>query len=217
LKFFTIANALKCQNTYENFLSPVTEWARFRVTGKLRRYLKERLTLEGCDSRRGWIRAFERWQLLNLCSDDLGVEPLLPYDLNEHNTGIFHLRSDLAKLEGMTEFMASEVITDFIQYSNTISKKFQDLKVKQRIKQYDFEKKLSASTLHPHESLDLDSKYSVSEVNGVVSMILDGYQEKPFSINSALYKKFSRILADNNKPLEIIYCLVARYEALEGV
>jgi hypothetical protein len=61
-------------------LKPPVEWNRFVVNTNLRKFLKDRLLKEGCDSRRGWIRAFERWQLHHKCESNktgLYIDPII--------------------------------------------------------------------------------------------------------------------------------------------
>ena len=81
LRFFFLV--LYFTSSFPLKLQPSIEWARFVVNSKLRRYLKDKLLQEGCDSRRGWIRAFERWQLhnkfesRNTLSETL--DPIIPF------------------------------------------------------------------------------------------------------------------------------------------
>lgn len=46
----------------ENKPTPSEELLRFEAYTRLRQRMYELIRKEGCDSRRGWVRAFERWQ-----------------------------------------------------------------------------------------------------------------------------------------------------------
>ena len=94
---------------------PRIEWARFVVNVNLRKQLKQFLQDEGCDSSRGWIRAFERWELYHLCRATLSsstipshlYDPLVPSSADETNRELFI--TDLSNLEGMNKERAIRV------------------------------------------------------------------------------------------------------------
>ena len=203
-----------------------------------------------------WVRAFERWQLLNLCLEDISgnEEPLLlSADLTLDDIAVSELQSDLENLEGMNADMATRVVKDFIQYVNKISSNFSTLKVKQLEKEnphisdeVDFfkltkqqlqvilqERRLPISGLKTdlinrlkqsqNENLDEEQAFNstsnicMTEEDGVLSLRLEPYQHKPFIINKDVFNKLSLLPQSPNMSKSLIYCLLARYEALEGV
>jgi hypothetical protein len=233
--------------SYGLLLQPTVEWARFVANSNIRGYLKDRLSKEGCDSRRGWIRAFERWQLMDLCITDTQKTPLFSANVTENDLAMSYFQQDLANLEGMDVDMAKNVIEDFKGYVNEVSSKFNILINKlQRTDtsatdaNTDF-KKLKKSQLQvmlqeknlPTDGLKEDlitrlllsrlndedgsKDVAISEDNGVVMLKLEPFQRKPFYINKDVYSKLAASVKSPHLSRNLIYCLLARYEALEGV
>lgn len=102
-------------------LSPHLEVIRFRAYSLLRKKLaylvKEK---ENVDSRRGWLKVFERWQMLSKI-DNAGEQqrdPLLPDTtaISIHTA----LVSELSLLEGMSPDAAHRVAVEIEKYSNQL-------------------------------------------------------------------------------------------------
>jgi hypothetical protein len=74
--------------TLTSSTSTLVEIARFEAYTSLRKNFQKFLLAEGCVSRRGWIRAFERWQFnskiseLDILQNENYNEPLLPSSNN---------------------------------------------------------------------------------------------------------------------------------------
>eukprot|EP01041_Mallomonas_annulata_P011759 gene11759-24658_t len=96
---------------------PIVEIARFEAYSLLRKQLQQFLLEEGCVSRRGWIRAFERWQInAKIEENDMGHnsgDPLLPSS-TIINKDLIH---DLSKLDDMTIEAAQRVAMKLHQQS----------------------------------------------------------------------------------------------------
>lgn len=76
----------------------------------------------------------------------------------------------------------------------------------------------SSSATSASSSSESDSNtYSIQHQSGVTALRLEPHQKKPFLINTDLYERLSSALRQQGKPESLIYCLLARYEALEGV
>lgn len=228
-------------------IQPTVEWARFVANSKIRGYLKDRLSKEGCDSRRGWIRAFERWQLMDLCITDTQKTPLFTANVTGNDLAMSYLQQDLANLEGMDVDMANNVIRDFKEYVNEVSSKFNILSYKLRrtdtiatnenidlkklkktqlqvlLKEKDLstdglkEDLITRLLLSRLDDEDGSKDIAISEENGVMTLKLEPYQRKPFYINKDVYKKLASSVTNQHSATKLIYCLLARYEALEGV
>ena len=100
-------------------VNPIDEQTRYEAYSRLRQRMFELVRGENCDSRRGWIRAFERWQYLskNYEWGDIGkkspsylasLDPLLP-SLAFDNPAEVSLFEDLSKLDGMSADAAKRV------------------------------------------------------------------------------------------------------------
>ena len=92
---------------------PIDEQTRYEAFNRLRQRMFDLVRGENCDSRRGWIRSFERWQFTSKTYEgslgSLGVldniaflDPLLP-SVAENNPAEQSLFEDLKKLENMSE------------------------------------------------------------------------------------------------------------------
>jgi Phosphorylated CTD interacting factor 1 WW domain len=87
---------------------PIDEQTRYEAFNRLRQRMFDLVRGENCDSRRGWIRSFERWQFTSKTFEgSLGgniafLDPLLP-SVAENNPAEQNLFEDLKKLENMTE------------------------------------------------------------------------------------------------------------------
>ena len=57
-----IARDMVQKHQINNKPTPSEELLRFEAYTRLRQRMYELIRKEGCDSRRGWVRAFERWQ-----------------------------------------------------------------------------------------------------------------------------------------------------------
>ena len=105
-------------------VNPIDEQTRYEAYSRLRQRMFELVRAENCDSRRGWIRAFERWQYLSKnheWSDEgarsletlASLDPLLP-SLPLNNPAEVNLFEDLQKLDGMS-FDAAKRVSRKIQ------------------------------------------------------------------------------------------------------
>ncbi len=259
----------------KNFaLEPRVEWARFVVNVNLRKQLKQLLQDEGCDSSRGWIRAFERWELYHLCRASLSTsviapnlyDPLVPSSADEANRA--SLISDLANLGDMNEEKAIRVTDKLYRSADHMIQRTQRLEnmVKEKRKSKDTSSTSSSSSIDDSSYkklkveqlkallkerglpisgikgvlidrlLDSDKNNNdisesdtendtnsdwkesirVTEDKGVVYMDLDKLemtQNPPFKLNVDVY---NGLLQQVDGDLSIIYCLMARYEGLEG-
>lgn len=105
-------------------VNPIDELTRYEAYSRLRQRMFELVRAENCDSRRGWIRAFERWQYLSKnyeWSDDgarffenlASLDPLLP-SLPLNSPAEVNLFEDLQKLDGIS-FDAAKRVSRKIQ------------------------------------------------------------------------------------------------------
>jgi Phosphorylated CTD interacting factor 1 WW domain len=87
---------------------PIDEQTRYEAFNRLRQRMFDLVRGENCDSRRGWIRSFERWQFTSKTFEgSFGgniafLDPLLP-SVAENNPAEQNLFEDLKKLENMSE------------------------------------------------------------------------------------------------------------------
>ena len=87
---------------------PIDEQIRYEAFNRLRQRMFDLVRGENCDSRRGWIRSFERWQFTSktfegsLEGNIAFLDPLLP-SVAENNPAEQNLFEDLKKLENMSE------------------------------------------------------------------------------------------------------------------
>ena len=95
-------------------LCPRLELARY--SARVWRQAHDLVRIEGCDSCRGWVRAFERWQLVSKLLGDLDVtsdfsvlDPLLPCREPPHDLAYQSLHADLSHLDNMNAELAEEV------------------------------------------------------------------------------------------------------------
>ena len=94
---------------------PTFEMTRLEAIAKLRKRMHLLIRKEGCDSRRGWVRAFERFHFHSGVIDDFRfhtiegkpVDPFLPSGTSEKARTL--LRRDLEQLEGMSQEAAARV------------------------------------------------------------------------------------------------------------
>ena len=106
--------------------TPSLEIARYEAYSFLRKRLQNLLLNEGCISRRGWIRAFERWQCNSkLHEGSVTGDPILPstdYIDNDFMT-------DLSKLDNMTVPLATKVAKQLQMDSVRLSNKIKQLDI----------------------------------------------------------------------------------------
>jgi hypothetical protein len=101
-------------------VTPVDEQTRYEAYNRLRQRMFEIVRGEYCDSRRGWIRAFERWQYnsktyewgeyLNKITENEKsyLDPLLP-SISRDNPAQHSLFENLCKLDGMSNDGAERI------------------------------------------------------------------------------------------------------------
>lgn len=93
-------------------VNPFDEQTRFEAYNRLRQRMFDLVRGEKCDSRRGWVRSFERWQYLSknyewspeytqVVGNLAFLDPLLP-SVYENNPAELNLFEDLKKLENMS-------------------------------------------------------------------------------------------------------------------
>lgn len=98
---------------------PIDEQTRYEAYNRLRQRMFDLVRGEKCDSRRGWVRSFERWQYLSknfewskervkYVGNLAFLDPLLP-SVSENNPAEINLFEDLKKLENMSPDGASRV------------------------------------------------------------------------------------------------------------
>ncbi len=90
--------------------NPIFESTRFELNTKLRNRLHRLVRQEGIDSRRGWVRCFERFQLNSLIIGETEADVLLPSGC-ARSTAL--LEKDLLLLEGMTAEKARSIASTF--------------------------------------------------------------------------------------------------------
>ena len=119
--------------------SPPRELLRCRAYKRCRKRLQETLIQQGCNSRRGWVRSFERWQLVGKLLEDLDgnddvnnelstlkLDPMIPTKQCPLSQEI--LIQDLTALEGMDASKASIVAKDLAEYSRKMAEGVSKLK-----------------------------------------------------------------------------------------
>jgi hypothetical protein len=101
-------------------VTPVDEQTRYEAYNRLRQRMFELVRGEKCDSRRGWIRAYERWQYNSKTyewgeyldrineSDKSSLDPLLP-SISSDNPAQHSLFENLCKLNGMSSDGAKRI------------------------------------------------------------------------------------------------------------
>ena len=154
---------------------PRIEWARFVVNVNLRKQLKQFLQDEGCDSSRGWIRAFERWELYHLCRATLSsstipshlYDPLVPSSADETNRELFI--TDLSNLEGMNKERAIRVADKLYKSADYMIQRTQRLYG--IVKETKGEKKSEATSSMSSSSSSDDSEYKKMKVDQLKALL----------------------------------------------
>ena len=113
--------------------TPTEEQTRFESYTRLRHKLHTLVQAAGCDSRRGWVRAFERWQYLaktyemEQCADPTSssaVDPLIP-SMAAGNPADALLVADLQRLDNMpagaAERIAAQIVADSARLSKALA------------------------------------------------------------------------------------------------
>lgn len=104
-------------------VTPYSESIRFKAYSTLRQKMSYLVkTKEGVDSRRGWLKVYERWQqVAKLEEHKIGInrDPLIPSTRLDSVHAI--LVEELSFLEGMTKEGAIRVANEVIEYSCKLS------------------------------------------------------------------------------------------------
>ena len=205
--------------------NPVQELARYVFYNKLRRRFQQLLLSEGIVSRRGWIRAFERWQFnskLNT-SNNLLVDPLLP-SISQDGKETFesmNLLQDLMMMDNMTQSIAEKITQQITRDSTSgIRQITQANKFYKRIEGFE-EGDLEVESL-PERSIQ-SSGVIVEKKRYTVDLKLNQVDSERFifRLNHDYYQHLLKrwrtsALKSNTSFFDDVYCLLVRYEALEG-
>lgn len=111
-------------------ISPDEERFRLQSFRSLRKRMFDLVRGEGCDSRRGWIRAFERWQFISTSSKySTDIELLIPSGtIKEMKSANDYLFNDLCKLENLSEKGAKYIANQITKESKILSIALQSYK-----------------------------------------------------------------------------------------
>ena len=112
-------------------VNPIDEQTRYEAYSRLRQRMFELVRAENCDSRRGWVRSFERWQYVSKNYewrvDDskspeyfTSLDPLLP-SIAENNPAQQSMFEDLSKLDGMSVDGAKRISVKILTDSSNLS------------------------------------------------------------------------------------------------
>ena len=119
--------------------TPEEEQIRYESYTRLRQKMHRLVRAEGCDSRRGWVRAFERWQYLakthemeHLDTASVPLEPLIPSMASGNPAGAL-LITDLQRLDNMPEGAAKRVAEQIVADSARLSRALA-ARIQQRVK-----------------------------------------------------------------------------------
>ncbi len=194
--------------------NPIFESTRFELNTKLRQRLHRLVQGEGIDSRRGWVRAFERFQLNSIVINSEG-DVLLPSGCAK-STAL--LERDLLLLDGMTPEKATRIASTFsedtqkateaikVRFSSLLPK-LEERGVKQGVE-------ILGNSYNDHVSLRLTE-------NGEVDSKKAAYLQQDYrlvSISGAHLRKLRSLWGEGEDEAfnADVYSLLTRYQALEG-
>lgn len=205
--------------------NPVQELARYVFYNRLRRRFQQLLLSEGVVSRRGWVRAFERWQFnskLNT-STSLLFDPLLPSLTSDGITAFesVHLIQDLMNMDNMTLPIAQRISQQITRDSTSGIKQIIDAN------RFHIPTEVSAP-----DDIDLDalpeqsiqgSGIAVDRRRYTVDFRLNSVDKERFvfRLNHEYYTHLQTLwrkssAARRTSFFDDVFCLLVRYEALEG-
>ena len=183
---------------------PIDEQTRYEAYNRLRQRMFDLVRGENCDSRRGWVRSFERWQYLSknyewspeytqLVGNLAFLDPLLP-SVSENNPAEQNLFEDLKKLENMSFDGASRVSRSIQRDSAHLSDQlFKRMMLRIRKERDQTESSFSVTVVSNKYNGDL--KVSLEGNNGIdIPSVL----HRVFTISAAHALKL-RLLFDWNK------------------
>ena len=191
--------------------NPIFESTRFELNTKLRQRLHRLVQAEGIDSRRGWVRAFERFQLNSIVINSEG-DVLLPSGCAK-STAL--LERDLLLLDGMTLEKAKRIASTFSEDTQKATKAIkarfsmllpalEERGVKQGVE-------VLSNSYNDHVSLrlhEIDSKKAAH--------LQQDY--RVVSISGAHLRKLRSLWGEGEDEAfdADVYSLLTRYRALEG-
>ena len=209
--------------------NPPVELLRCRAWKKCRTRLKTSLSQVGCDSRRGWIRVFERWQLICKLSEDLDsseipkdhqLDPLIP----TLDTKLSHsiLIAELTALDGMDSKRANSVADGLIEYAKNMASGVTKLEDQVSV---DAPGVGTVSIKSKDEKLRKwnSESHSITETDMNTIEMYMGTTQQVFPLTRDAFGKLSKAWQSNNHHtipkqefLNDLFCLLVRYHALEG-
>jgi phosphorylated CTD-interacting factor 1 len=170
---------------------PIDEQTRYEAYNRLRQRMFDLVRGENCDSRRGWVRSFERWQYLsknfewsNEYTQNVGnlafLDPLLP-SVYENNPAEQNLFEDLKKLENMSVDGASRVSRSIQRDSAYLSDQLFKRMMLRISKERDQTASLFSVNVVPNKN-NGDLKVSLEGSNGIET---SGARHRVFTISAA--------------------------------
>jgi hypothetical protein len=215
---------------------PAVELVRYAAWARVRRKAQTLIREEGCESRRGWIRAFERWQLVVKLFDDLDIpldtmeiergplamvmpDPLIPTRV--HRTSYQMLVTDLNNLEGMKDpACATRICNELHEYARDVAISVARLESDLNTKGVDILHKLKIEKEHKPLRRWGGAGKGIETNNNTAIMygLYYGSSKKVFKVNDITLSKLKKAYNRDNKEtfLEDLFCLLVRYESLEG-
>ena len=218
-----------------SFNYPAIEMARFYLYARLRKILNSKIKEEGVESRRGWIRVFERWTLYSKSIEGpQSSDPLFP-SVYPNKIDYSTLVAELAYLEGMDIMKAQRVADVLISNSLYFSSKLSEQTLRTKSKGA-----VSLAT-HPAPRNKIDVEF-IGETAFLKLLPQQVIKTKtnlrrPFKININCLKKLSQLWSPtmlSSAPIDDIpgewkqlkksktaflsdvFVLLARYNSLEG-
>ena len=225
--------------------TPAEEQTRFESYTRLRHKVHTLVQAAGCDSRRGWVRAFERWQYLaktyemEQCADPTSsstVDPLIP-SMAAGNPANALLVADLQRLDNMpagaAERIAAQIVSDSARLSKALATYIQnhDNNAATATAVAATEVIPGWAAAHPSSAVEV----SVDQHNGDLRLRLRAQAAGPvaaatlvrqmrvYTLGRAHAEKLHALWRATNKDdgrpsgfYEDVFCLLVRYAALEG-
>jgi phosphorylated CTD-interacting factor 1 len=183
---------------------PIDEQTRYEAYSRLRQRMFDLVRGENCDSRRGWVRSFERWQYLSKNfewshehTQHVGnlafLDPLLP-SVYQNNPAEQNLFEDLKKLENMSVDSASRVSRSIQRDSAYLSDQLFKRMMLRISKERDQTANLYSVNVVPNKN-NGDLKISLEGCSGIET---SGARHRVFTISAAHALKL-QLMFDWNK------------------